>query len=138
MLGERKWVKRESDWAAAKSGTWWPAPLTVARVRPPSYFSTQPATCPLWNQALHSSFILNPIFFMLYLVDVTGTLPSVSPLHSCTSRLKLIIHYLYYNKAHYITNYLYTQIRKPAFKSFRMMGRTVSGESFHFLITPLH
>lgn len=33
-------------------------------------------------QGVHSSFMRNPNFFKAYLVDVTGTLPSVSPLHN--------------------------------------------------------
>lgn len=80
MAAERKWEKRARDWEGARTGTWWPAPLMVANVRPPSYVTTQPATCCLWNHALHPCLIFNPILFMLYLVDVTGTLPSVSPL----------------------------------------------------------
>lgn len=44
---------------------------------------TDESTCLLLYQGVQSSLIFNPSFFKAYLVDVTGILPSVSPLHKC-------------------------------------------------------
>ena len=77
---KRKWEKRESACCGANIGIWWPAPLTEAKVRPPSFSSTHPPTSIPSNQALYSLVTFSFNSSKLYLVDNIGTLPSVSPL----------------------------------------------------------
>uniref|UniRef100_A0A2P2K9P3 Serine carboxypeptidase II-2-like n=1 Tax=Rhizophora mucronata TaxID=61149 RepID=A0A2P2K9P3_RHIMU len=63
------------------NGTSWPAPRTTTKVRP-AYSCVHPPTCPSSYHARQGFTVGSLSASMLYRVEVTGIMASVSPLNT--------------------------------------------------------
>lgn len=88
---------------------------------------------------VHSRVVFRPSLCSVYLVEVTGILPSVSPLRT-DEKFRFAMLSLLINSGTVQTSsesYLKTHTLMPPRMSFRMTGRTEAGASFQRVITSL-